>query len=292
MILYFSGTGNSAYIAKRIAKETGDPVFSINDSIRQGKVFSDRNQTRLIFVLPTYAWRIPRVVERWILASTFSENAQAYFVMNCGDSIGNAAKYVKKLCEKKGFRCRGCAEIVMPENYIAMFAAPREDEARKIIGRAEKIIDQAAEAVRRYFETGKPVLLLHGGSAAFWPFDWFREAVGLRWVRGNDPDGVVASFHPKEPYRVEPAKCRHPLVSRLIPMDLPQDEIYTALEQTRPMWVLMNTTISSGTFPQCTESTSPWGGRVINFLPGHAATVTRDPALIANVRTLIDSLLA
>ena len=151
---------------------------------------------------------------------------------------------------------------------------------------------EAAEAVRRYFETGKPVLLLHGGSAAFWPFDWFREAAGLRWVRGNDPDGVVASFHPKEPYRVEPAKCRHPLVSRLIPMDLPQDEIYTALEQTRPMWVLMNTTISSGTFPQCTESTSPWGGRVINFLPGHAATVTRDPALIANVRTLIDSLLA
>ena len=29
-----------------------------------------------------------------------------------------------------------------------MFAAPREDEARKIIGRAEKIIDQAAGAVR------------------------------------------------------------------------------------------------------------------------------------------------
>ena len=36
----------------------------------------------------------------------------------------------------------------MPENYIAMFAAPREDEARKIIERAEEIIDQAAEAVR------------------------------------------------------------------------------------------------------------------------------------------------
>lgn len=147
MILYFSGTGNSAYIAKRIAKETGDPVFSINDSIRQGKVFSDRNQIRLIFVLPTYAWRIPRVVERWILASTFSENAQAYFVMNCGDAIGNAAKYTKRLCRKKGFRYMGCAEIVMPENYIAMFSAPDSGTAKQIVDRARPKIEAVIDKI-------------------------------------------------------------------------------------------------------------------------------------------------
>ncbi len=149
MILYFSGTGNSAYIAKRIAKETGDPVFSVNDSIQQGKVFFDKTHTRLIFVLPTYAWRIPKIVERWILASAFARDAKAYFVMNCGDAIGNAAGYTRKLCKKKDFRYMGCAEIVMPENYIAMFSAPDAEDAKKIVGKANPKIDAVIEKIRQ-----------------------------------------------------------------------------------------------------------------------------------------------
>lgn len=152
--------------------------------------------------------------------------------------------------------------------------------------------EAAAQAVKRYCEAGKNLLLLHGASSAFWPWDWYRDLVGFRWVRGNDPDGFPASFHPHEPYKVVRAKCRNPLVEKLIEMDLPQDEIYTGLEQTRPMWTLMTTTISSGTFPQCTESATPWGGRVINFLPGHIPAVTRYPDFVANVKLLIDDLLA
>ena len=33
MILYFSGTGNSEYIARRIAKATGDEILSLNERI-------------------------------------------------------------------------------------------------------------------------------------------------------------------------------------------------------------------------------------------------------------------
>ena len=149
----------------------------------------------------------------------------------------------------------------------------------------------AADSVRRYCEEGKPLLLLHGGSAAFWPYKWFRESVGLRWVRGNDPDGVEASFHPHESYRVEVSKCRHPLSKKLVPMALPMDEIYTGLEQTSPFTILLETTISSGSFPQCTESFSRWGGRVINFLPGHDPVATRCFDLVKNVKILIDYLL-
>ncbi len=150
---------------------------------------------------------------------------------------------------------------------------------------------EAADAVKRYCMTGKPLLLLHGGSSALWPYEWFRRIVGLRWVRGNDPDGVQASFHPVEPYTVNVAKTRHQLTGKLQSMELPCDEIYTGLEQTAPFWTLMETTISSGTFPQCTESATPWGGRVINYLPGHNPEVTRHPAYLANLKVLINDLL-
>ncbi|MBW9154607.1 hypothetical protein [Clostridium estertheticum] len=59
---------------------------------------------KLVFVVPTYAWRIPRIVEEWIAKTKFTGDVNAYFVMNCGDTIGNANKYIKQLCQKKGFQ--------------------------------------------------------------------------------------------------------------------------------------------------------------------------------------------
>jgi len=146
--------------------------------------------------------------------------------------------------------------------------------------------------VRAYLEQGKPLLLLHGASAAFWHWAWWRELVGFRWVRPTDPDGVPASTHPVRPYRVDVSKCRHPLCRALQPMDLAKDEIYTRLEQVNPAMVLLETTIEEGTFPQCWENTTPWGGRVIGFLPGHDKAVVQSAGVVANVVVLIESLLA
>ena len=146
--------------------------------------------------------------------------------------------------------------------------------------------------VREYVDSGKPLLLLHGASAAFWHWDWWRPIVGYRWVRGEDPDGGDASWHPKRPYKVDVAKCRHPLTQKLKALDLPTDEIYLNLEQTAPAWTLMTTTTDEGTFPMCYESRTPTGGRVIGFLPGHCPEVTSSPEMIETVSILIDDLLS
>ncbi|MCB2362304.1 hypothetical protein [Clostridium estertheticum] len=44
---------------------------------------------KLVFVVPTYAWRIPRIVEEWIAKTKFTGHVNTYFVMNCGDTIEN-----------------------------------------------------------------------------------------------------------------------------------------------------------------------------------------------------------
>ena len=56
--------------------------------------------------------------------------------MTCGSEIGNAAKYNRELCQAKGIEYMGTAQVIMPENYIAMFKVPQADEARQIIKRA------------------------------------------------------------------------------------------------------------------------------------------------------------
>ena len=150
----------------------------------------------------------------------------------------------------------------------------------------------AEAAVRRYCARKGPMLLLHGSSAAFWQWPWWRRITGMRWVRPKDPDGVERSVHPSASCRVRLSKYRHTLTAQLVPFELPEDEIYTALEQTGPLWTLMECDVNGRTFPQCTESFTPWGGRVINFLPGHRAECVNSPGLTADAELLCRYLLS
>ena len=116
MILYFSGTGNSKYVAKRIADALGDEILNLNDRIKASDTSSVETGERVIIVTPTYAWRIPRVVCDWLRKTELRGAKQAWFVMTCGSEIGNADKYNRELCAEKAISCMGTAQIVMPEN--------------------------------------------------------------------------------------------------------------------------------------------------------------------------------
>lgn len=147
MIFYFSGTGNSAYAASQISRKTGDQICSINERIKFHRFYSGKELETAVFVVPTYAWRIPRLVEQWIRKSDFPSGVKAYFVMTCGDGIGNAPKYVRKLCREKDFVYMGCAQIIMPENYLAMFPVPSEEEACRIIQNSQEKLQATAQRI-------------------------------------------------------------------------------------------------------------------------------------------------
>lgn len=147
MVLYFSGTGNSRYVARRVAQRLGDSLFSINDRVKAGDTSPVETGGRLVIVTPTYAWRIPRVVRDWLVKTPLVGAEQVWFVMTCGSETGNAARYNRALCVEKGLAYMGTAQVVMPENYIAMFDAPQADEARQIVARAEPSIDRAAACI-------------------------------------------------------------------------------------------------------------------------------------------------
>ena len=145
MILYFSGTGNSAYAAKRIAGAVDDAVLDLFEKIRDRDFSPLHSERPWVVVVPTYAWRIPRIVEEWLNNTRLTGSGDIYFVMTCGGSVGNAGGHLEKLCAAKGLRDLGCLAIPMPENYIALFTTPEREEALEIIGRAEAVIDRAAQ---------------------------------------------------------------------------------------------------------------------------------------------------
>ncbi len=147
MILYFSGTGNSAYTAKYIAERTGHQTLNLTDLLKDADRKSFVSETPWVIVVPTYAWQIPRLVRDWLLNAEFEGSKDVYFVMTCGDGIGNADKYNHLLCKEKGWNYRGTAKVVMPENYIAMFNAPDLETSRRIITVAERSMAKAAASI-------------------------------------------------------------------------------------------------------------------------------------------------
>lgn len=148
MILYFTGTGNSEYAARKIAKCTGDTVLNLLERI-QGHDYSPVESDRAwVVVCPTYSWKIPKAVEELLERTELRGSGEMYFVLTCGSDIGNAGGHAEKLCREIGKEYMGIAEVVMPENFINMFEVPEKEEALKIIHDAGPEIDAAARLIK------------------------------------------------------------------------------------------------------------------------------------------------
>lgn len=176
MILYYTGTGNSRHLARILAEKLGDELVSAAEMIREGRSGAFHSEKPWVFVCPTYGWQIPHIFRDFIRTASFSGSREAWFVMNCGSEIGDAARGIRALIDEKGFHFRGVMQINMPENYIAMFSAPAAAAAEEIIQKAEVQAADAAGiiAAGQDFPTVKPRLLdkLYSGpvNAFFYKF--------------------------------------------------------------------------------------------------------------------------
>ena len=148
MVLYFTGTGNSRYLARRIAERLEMPLYDLNACIKAGDTAPVQTGRDVVLVTPTYAWRIPRVVSGWLGKTALTGAERIWFVMDCGSEIGNAAGYNRQLAAQKHLRYMGTAQIIMPENYIAMFNAPQKEQARSIVEQAEPALQRVLAQLR------------------------------------------------------------------------------------------------------------------------------------------------
>lgn len=226
MIYYFSGTGNSKWVAEELARRTGDEVQSIAALQKDGSVSVYANcGSRIGVVFPIYAWGAPLIVERFCKSLTMMEGVYAYAVCTCGDEAGLALKRLKKM-----FDFRAAWSVAMPNNYVISFDLDTpEQEAKKVEAASGKL-----ESIAKSILAGESVYEVNEGAGARMKTGFIRPMFNTfaRSTRSFSVDDNCNS-------------CG--LCERICPIDAIE------LQNGRPVWVKKHCTQCLGCINRCPQ---------------------------------------
>lgn len=160
MIYYFTGNGNSRWVAEQIAAATNDDIENISDYLKAGTLPTDTSQYDVVgIVFPIHSWYAPRAVVQFIDQLHFSKDVYRYFVCTCGDDAGKVA-----LRLRSHFKYDAAWSVRMPNTYIPMFdldsdtiARLKVKDAKEDVGYIARDINERKKKVKNIFEGAFPL---------------------------------------------------------------------------------------------------------------------------------------
>lgn len=153
MIFYYSGTGNSAWAARQLARLTGDQAW---DMARLSQLPDVRGAGQIGFVFPIYAWGAPEAVTAFG-ARLGSTDAFTFGVCTCGEDAGLAMKRFGKVCPLDS-----SYSLIMPNNYVV--GSDLEDE--EVVGRKIAAAREELHRISREILARERVYRVHEGALA------------------------------------------------------------------------------------------------------------------------------
>lgn len=144
MILWYSGCGNSRFVADTLSKELGDDnMVFIPDAARQGTGLEFGPDEALGIVFPVYSWSVPKLVSEFLrTVSIKGKPAYIFAACTCGDQTGLTYEHLCKDLSKQGLQLNSFFSFQMPETYINLpgfnLDTP-ENAKRKIDGTKESL---------------------------------------------------------------------------------------------------------------------------------------------------------
>ena len=145
MIFYFTATGNSKYIADKIAAAIGDTAINITACVQIGQFsFEIEDGETVGFVVPVYGYGIPLIVSEFLDKLTISadHNYYSYAILNCGGSTGDAERYIKQ-----AFNLDAVFGIFTVNNYVPLSKIVSETKINEQLDKADIEINKFIERI-------------------------------------------------------------------------------------------------------------------------------------------------
>ena len=138
-IYYYTGTGNSLWVAGKLAGELKDARIG---SMRRAAPEGDGSQA-VGLVFPVHIWGLPHRVIDFVGRIPAGKSYYFALAVNAGQVAGTLTQ-LKKLMKARGLALSAGFDIVMPSNYIPWGgAAPAQEQQRRFAAAGNKIKDIA-----------------------------------------------------------------------------------------------------------------------------------------------------
>ena len=154
MVLYYSATGNTEFIAKELAKKLDDECVNLLDRIKKQDYTPINSEKPYVICAPVYVCEMPRFMSKYLKKQKFTGNKNVYFVFTSGGYCGVSAQLAKWMFIKKGMKYCGRAEFKMPRNYVANDSYPMLDH-KEAEERIKACYEQIAPAAKTIQDGGK-----------------------------------------------------------------------------------------------------------------------------------------
>ena len=150
MVLFFSATGNTEFIARQLALKLGDGCLNLLDRVKRGDHSPIHSEKPFIICAPVYVCEMPRFMSAYLKKLSFTGSQDVYFIFTSGGYCGISGVLAKSIFKKKKMVWHGHAEFKMPRNYVANDSYPMlsaEETADRILA-SYRQIDPVVAAIR------------------------------------------------------------------------------------------------------------------------------------------------
>lgn len=157
MIFYFTGTGNSLWVAQELGKIFDMPLISIAGELHKEEkelVYELHKDEMLFFVFPVHSWGPALPVTQFIsrLRLKGYTNQFVYSICSCGDESGHTDRITRKALAKRNISLSGSYSIQMPNNYILLpgfdVDSPKIEQDK--LDKAPRLLSNIADTIRMH----------------------------------------------------------------------------------------------------------------------------------------------
>ncbi len=141
MIIYFSATGNTQYVAEQIAAVTGDKLVSIRQEIsKNAHDFTLAENESFGLVTPTYFAGLPSIVQEFFDALNLKVEGgkhYSYLVTTFAGNPGNIGAFTEAAFKKFGLDLSASFGIMMVSNWTPYFDLNDKDYLQRTESKVE-----------------------------------------------------------------------------------------------------------------------------------------------------------
>ncbi|MBW2560243.1 MAG: EFR1 family ferrodoxin [Deltaproteobacteria bacterium] len=172
-IFYYTGTGNSLWVARSIARELrGARLLPISGYDEKEAI----NAETIGMVFPVHIWGVPAPVIRFVKILEGSRPAYIFACAVHAGQVSNTLVQLKKVMADSGLALSAGFEIRMPSNYIPWGGPGPQEKQRALFTLAREKISRVAAGIRN-----RAILLVERGP--FWQRIIFTAIYNLSFSR-------------------------------------------------------------------------------------------------------------